>query len=809
MNRIKWFDSVRAFGLFLVLGYHLFHSALPGGFLGVDVFFTFSGFLITALIMEEVRKNGDFAVFKYFKRRVQRILVPMYLSIAFTLPFALLISPDFTVGIAKQLASALSFTANWFNIFSGSSYEAQLMPQLYMHMWSLAVLMQFYVAWGIVCALLSSVSKAIYKKYSSKRLLFLNGAVLTISLLVAIGSYMFLRLQIVSEIGLNDIYFNTLSRLFPFFIGATAGAIWGINSKQDKAIKKRLLSEHKKQKAAAMIIVSVASAAVIVFIFSQYDFNDLFIYKYGFVLTSALTVVMIYCTHGLHILTPVKMKEPAALTIASEMSYDLYLFHWPIYIIVSAVVLNHIAASLTTLAVSISFSALMVYIVEKALFAGNGGKGMKHRRIALAAIGAVTAAGVALGGFVVYKAPAITSIEADFVANYVASDVHDMLLMSQKADYGRRADEMSASLKSLSHEGTDSELGEERQVSEESSQSGGEMQGEAALQGSIDEEGIGAEQGSAEEGIGALQGSADGAGALQGSADGAGALQGAMENGDGADGGNQNNNAQPQSTAQGQAQTAQGQGSATQTAQGQGATQTAKGQDSVAQTAQGQGSTTLTAQGQGSATQTAQGQGADVGEDGATPPAATTDDIGDDSGDTEPEDRKWPEGVTLIGDSVPLGAKSAMTRTIPNCVVDAEVSRTVPQGRNIMVNLQNKGELREYVVIAVGTNANYDYAEQLLKIVTALEPGHRLIFVTPYDGNNNTNGRLTKETAEWLRGLSWQYDYITIADWNYIVGEQANVLAADKVHMGGSASMELYAQMVLDAVNVASQKPAK
>jgi peptidoglycan/LPS O-acetylase OafA/YrhL len=161
MDKIKWFSVVRVFGVFLILGYHLFYEFLPGGFLGVDIFFTFSGFLITAIIIEEVRKKGGFMLFKFYTRRTRRILIPLFISIALTLPFALLISRDFTVGIGKQIAAALSFTSNWHNIIVGTSYEAQLLPSMYIHMWSLAVEMQFYIAWGFVCALIAAIAETV------------------------------------------------------------------------------------------------------------------------------------------------------------------------------------------------------------------------------------------------------------------------------------------------------------------------------------------------------------------------------------------------------------------------------------------------------------------------------------------------------------------------------------------------------------------------------------------------------------------------------------------------------------------------
>jgi len=150
-----------------------------------------------------------------------------------------------------------------------------------------------------------------------------------------------------------------------------------------------------------------------------------------------------------------------------------------------------------------------------------------------------------------------------------------------------------------------------------------------------------------------------------------------------------------------------------------------------------------------------------------------------------------------------------MQRNISDCYVDAVVSRPVSAGVGLLNGLQNRGELREYVVIALGTNGTSSYADQLTQIIDALNPGHRLIFITPFDGRSNDNAELTNRTAEWMRGLPDQYSFITIADWNSLIRPQVDLLAGDKVHMGGQSSMTLYSDMVAQAIYEASQKPAK
>ena len=429
MTRIKWFDTVRAFGLFLVLIYHLFYQWLPGGFLGVDVFFTFSGFLITALIIGEVGKSGRFGLLKFLKRRIQRIMIPLFFAVALTLPFALLISPDFTVSIGKQVASALSFTSNWYNIIAGSSYEAQLLPQMYVHTWALSVIVQFYVAWGLVCAFVIKVSRVAFRGNRDKLEKALKWALFVLSVAIAVCSYIYLTLQYNADSDLNFIYFNTLTRIFPFFIGSAAAAVWGLSIKQDRHLKKRFFSKGRKVKAAALIFTTLISAAMVIAMSLRVSFEDGFVYRYGFLATSIMTVILIYSTHGLHILTPRTMEEPKPLRVASELSYNVYLYHWPVFIILSALMIGDIEASVTTIIVTAFVSALMVYFVERVFIPHSKERQLKHKKTAMIAIFIPVIAAIAAGGAVIARAPVITSIEADFVSGSITQDTRSIWVL--------------------------------------------------------------------------------------------------------------------------------------------------------------------------------------------------------------------------------------------------------------------------------------------------------------------------------------------------------------------------------------------
>lgn len=123
--RINWFSYIRVTGLLLVLVYHFFPSILPGGFIGVDVFFTFSGYLITALLIDEVSRTHRIDYLGFMRRRFYRIVPPLVLMVLICTPLALFVRNDFIAGIGRQITSVIGFVTNYYEILTGGNYENQ------------------------------------------------------------------------------------------------------------------------------------------------------------------------------------------------------------------------------------------------------------------------------------------------------------------------------------------------------------------------------------------------------------------------------------------------------------------------------------------------------------------------------------------------------------------------------------------------------------------------------------------------------------------------------------------------------------
>ena len=346
--RIKWFSLIRITGLFLVLLYHFFQPVFPGGFFGVDVFFTFSGFLITSLLLEEFGQKKEIDILGFFKRRFYRIFPPVVLMILVTMPFTFLVRKDYVAGIGGQIAGVIGFMTNFYEMLTGGTYESQFIPHLFVHNWSLAVEVHYYILWGLAVWFLSKRVKTGGQ---------LRGIVFLLSSTSFIISFlsMFIGSFIVSSY--SSIYFSSLTHVYPFFLGSVLATLVGV--RQTTPLLKRL-NQALDIKQASLIFAGGLGLLLILTFFVK--FTSLFAYLLGFLLASLATVFMILATRILHEKTPT-IEEPTVISFLADTSYAVYLFHWPFYIIFTQL-MDNLPAVILTILLSYLFATLSFYVIE-------------------------------------------------------------------------------------------------------------------------------------------------------------------------------------------------------------------------------------------------------------------------------------------------------------------------------------------------------------------------------------------------------------------------------------------------------------
>lgn len=401
--RIKWFSLIRITGLLLVLLYHFFQTIFPGGFFGVDVFFTFSGFLITSLLLEEFGKARQIDLLGFFKRRFYRIVPPVVLMVLVTMPFTLLVRQDYVAGIGGQIAGVFGFMTNFYEMLTGGSYESQFIPHLFVHNWSLAVEVHYYILWGLAVWFLSKRSKS-----SSQ----LRGMVFLLSAGAFIISFFSMFIGSLMASSYSSVYFSSLTHVYPFFLGSILATVVGVRQTSD-LVKQFDRMWNLRQN----LLVFAAGLLVLVLLTFFVKFTYLFAYLFGFLLASLAAVVMIFAARVLHEKTP-EIQEPRIITFLADTSYAVYLFHWPFYIIFSQLMSN-LPAVILTVIFSYFFAILSFYIIEP-LIAGKT-NALIRKLSRLPHIKPISASGVGiltlLTLIIIAVAPQVGAFETDLMVN--------------------------------------------------------------------------------------------------------------------------------------------------------------------------------------------------------------------------------------------------------------------------------------------------------------------------------------------------------------------------------------------------------
>ncbi len=317
----------------------------------MDIFFTFSGFLITSLLIDEFARNKGIDIKGFLRRRFYRIVPPLVLMILVVMPFTLLIRRDFVAGIGTQIAAAFGFMTNFYEILSGGNYESQFIPHLFVHTWSLALEMHYYILWGLATWYLAKKSKNVGQ---------FRGVIFLVSSALFFISFLSMFVRGFFSSNFSVIYFSSFTHIFPFFVGSVLATVSGVSDLGAPFHKIEQALDLKK----TFYLLGESFVALLLLTFLL-RFDNLLTYLFGFLLATVFSVVMILATRVLHEKTP-HVDEPPIITFIADTSYGVYLFHWPFYIIFSQLMSNGLAVLLTTI-LSFVFAAGSFYLLEPTL----------------------------------------------------------------------------------------------------------------------------------------------------------------------------------------------------------------------------------------------------------------------------------------------------------------------------------------------------------------------------------------------------------------------------------------------------------
>jgi peptidoglycan/LPS O-acetylase OafA/YrhL len=310
-SRFPYMPGIDALRAVAVLGVFLYHANvgwMPGGFLGVDVFFAISGYLITSLLLREFRRGGHVRLGRFWLRRAQRLLPAVGVMIAVVMVAAAILEPDRIDGLRGDAIASLGYFANWHFVFAHVSYFEQFQrPSLFTHLWSLSVEEQFYLFWPLA--------------FAAGMKLFGRGRLLLGVLAGALASVVLAWILFDPGGDASRVYYGTDTHAVGLLAGVALALVWSP-------------IELRRRRTGPLVgpildVVGVLALACIVLSFIHVHDYDLALWHGGYLWLALVTALALAVLAHPAARLGSTLGQPPVLWLGLR-SYSFYLWHWPV-----------------------------------------------------------------------------------------------------------------------------------------------------------------------------------------------------------------------------------------------------------------------------------------------------------------------------------------------------------------------------------------------------------------------------------------------------------------------------------------------
>jgi peptidoglycan/LPS O-acetylase OafA/YrhL len=306
-------DGLRAVAVVAVMLYHLGFSWIPGGFLGVDLFFVISGYVITRLLLDSIQRSGGLDLRAFYRARIRRLFPPLVFMISVTVFYIGIWAPETMRRFISDSPFALLGGMNWWLVFRHTDYfDSIARPPLLQHTWSLGVEAQFYLLWPLILLL-------VLKQFGKSKI---PGAALFIAAISGIALLIVsFEVDAASASQVSHVYFGTDTHSIGLFLGAALAVSW---------IPQNLKVQVDRRAQDFIDGIGVIGFVGMIATFLFVNENDPTLYKLAFPLAGLFGCAIITSiVHPASRFAPI-LSSKVAVWIG-ERSYSIYLWHWVVF----------------------------------------------------------------------------------------------------------------------------------------------------------------------------------------------------------------------------------------------------------------------------------------------------------------------------------------------------------------------------------------------------------------------------------------------------------------------------------------------